>query len=112
VGNPTAGAGTVSQWYNVSAFANPAPYTYGDEKPNALTTNWGKNLDISLFRQFRIGLGETKYFEFRAEAYNVFNDVIFGIPNNYLSNPNPGQVTGVAGASLPRQLQMGLKFYF
>jgi hypothetical protein len=112
VGNPTAGAGTVSQWYNVSAFATPAPYTYGDEKPNALTTNWGKNLDISLFRQFRIGLGETKYFEFRAEAYNVFNDVIFGIPNNYLSNPNPGQVTGVAGASLPRQLQMGLKFYF
>jgi hypothetical protein len=112
VGNPSAGAGTVSQWFNVSAFANPAPYTYGDEKPNALTTNWGKNLDISLFRQFHPGLGEKRYFEFRAEAYNVFNDVIFGIPNNNLANPNPGQVTGVAGASLPRQLQMGLKFYF
>jgi hypothetical protein len=112
VGNPTAGAGTVAQWFNVSAFANPAAYTFGDEKPNSLVTNWGKNLDISLFRKFHIGSAETRFFEFRAEAYNIFNNVIFGIPNNNLSNPNPGQVTGVAGASLPRQLQMGLKFYF
>ncbi len=112
VGNPTAGGGKVAQWFNVSAFANPAAYTYGNETPNLLTTNWGKNLDISLFRQFRVGSAETRYFEFRAEAYNVFNNVIFGIPNNNLSNPNPGQVTGVAAASLPRQLQMGLKFYF
>ena len=112
MGNAATGAGTVAQWFNVSAFANPAPYTYGNEKPNALTTNWGKNLDLSLFRKFHLGLGENRYFEFRAEAYNVFNNVIFGIPNNNLANPNPGQVTGVAGASLPRQLQLGLKFYF
>ncbi len=112
VGNPSSGAGTVSQWYNVSAFANPAPYTYGNSKPNSLNTDWGKNLDISLFRQFHIGLGETRYFEFRAEAFNVLNNVIFGYPNNNIDNPNPGVVTSVASGTLPRQLQMGLKFYF
>jgi len=113
VGGSNSGThGTVAEWFNTSAFANPAPYTYGNEVPNSLVTNWGKNVDISLFRKFRIGLGETRFFELRAEAYNVFNNVIFGIPNNNLGNPNPGQVTGVAGASLPRQLQMGMKFYF
>jgi hypothetical protein len=112
VGNPSSGAGTVAQWFNVSAFADPAPYTFGNSRPNAWVSDWGKNLDISLFRQFHLGLGETRYFEFRAEAYNVFNNVIFGYPNSNIDNVNAGQVTSVAPASLPRQLQMGLKFYF
>jgi hypothetical protein len=42
----------------------------------------------------------------------VFNNVIFNVPNNNIDNVNPGQVTSTAPASLPRQLQMGLKFYF
>ena len=110
VGNPNSGGGTIAQWYNVSAFADPSPYTYGDSRPNAWVSDWGRNLDLSLFRQFHIG--ETRYFEFRAEAYNVFNSIIFGYPNNNIDNVNPGAVTSAAPATLPRQLQMGLKFYF
>ena len=110
VGNPNSGAGTIAQWFNVSAFADPAPYTYGNSKPNAWVTDWGRNLDLSLFRQFHIG--EARYFEFRAEAYNVFNSTIFGYPNSNIDNVNAGQVTSAAPATLPRQLQMGLKFYF
>ncbi len=110
VGNPGAGAGTVQQWYNVSAFANPAPYTYGKQTPNALTSQFGEDVDLSLFRQFAIT--ETKIFEFRIEAYNVFNNVVFGIPNTNIDNPNPGVITGPAAATTPRQLQLGLKFYF
>ncbi len=109
VGN-ASGGGTVAEWFNVANYANPAAYTFGDSKPNSLVTDWGKNLDLSLFRQFHLGLGETRYFEFRAEAFNVLNNVEFGYPNNNLSNPNPGQVTSQLNA--PRQLQMGLKFYF
>ncbi len=112
VGNPNNGAGTVSQWFNVNAFKDPPPYTYGNEKPNSLNSDWGKNLDISLFRQFHVGLGETRYFEFRAEAFNVLNNVIFGYPNNNIDNPNPGVVTSVVSGTIPRQLQMALKFYF
>jgi len=111
VGNPTAGGQTRDHWFNVAAFADPAAYTFGKQTPNALTTQFGKNLDLSLFRQFHVG-SENRYFEFRAEAYNLFNNVVFGIPNSNIDNPNPGQVTGPAGATLPRQLQMALKFYF
>lgn len=112
VGSPTAGGGKVHEWFNVAAFADPAAYTYGNYRPNQLYSDWGKNLDISLFRQFRIGLGESRYFEFRAEAYNVFNNTVFNTPNNNIDNVNAGQVTSANPASLPRQLQMGLKFYF
>jgi hypothetical protein len=112
VGSPNSGGHSVAQWFNVSAFADPAPYTFGSYRPNQLYSDWGKNLDISLFRQFRVGLGENRYFEFRAEAYNVFNNVIFNVPNNNIDNVNAGQVTSAAPASLPRQLQLGLKFYF
>jgi len=112
VGNPSSGAGTVAEWFNVKAFADPAPYTFGNSRPNAWVTDWGRNLDISLFRQFHLGLGESRYFEFRAEAYNVFNQTVFGYPNSNIDNVNAGVVTSPAPATLPRQLQMGLKFYF
>jgi len=112
VGSATAGGQSVSHWFNVSSFADPAPYTYGTEVPNSLTSQFQKNLDLSLFRQFHVG-SETRYFEFRAEAYNLFNNVIFGIPNNNIDNPNPAVVTSSSvGNNVGRELQMGLKFYF
>lgn len=109
-GNPMSGGGTPAQWFNTASFSNPAPYTYGNEAPNTLRTDWGKNIDLSLFRQFHVGLGENRYFEFRAEAFNVLNDVVFGYPSSNLNNRNFGVVNSTLNQ--PRQLQMGLKFYF
>ncbi len=37
---------------------------------------------MSLFRDFHIGLGEERYFEFRAESFNLFNNVVWGTPDN------------------------------
>jgi hypothetical protein len=110
VGNPNSGAHTQAEWFNTSAFATPQAYTYGSEKPNALTSNWGRNLDLSLFRQFHIGLGERRYFEFRAEAFNIFNTVQFAPPNSSLGGTNYGVVT--AQQNVPRQIQFALKFYY
>lgn len=101
---------SVSEWFNTSAYKIPAPYAYGNSKPNSLVTDWGKNLDLALFRQFRLGLGEKRYFEFRAEAFNVFNNVVFGYPDSNIGNAKYGQVTSQLNA--PRELQLGLKFYF
>ena len=72
---------TQAQWFNTSAFLNPAAYTYGNEKPNSMVSQHWNNVDMSLFRQFRLGLGEERYFEFRAESFNLFNNVVFGVPN-------------------------------
>jgi hypothetical protein len=65
-------------------------------------------LDLSLFRSF--SFTETKRFEFRAEAFNVTNTPVFGIPDNSLQSPNFGVVSSTSNTE--RQLQLGLKFYF
>ena len=106
----TSSGGNIAEWFNTAAFAIPAPYTYGNEKPNTLVTDWGRNLDLSLFRQFHVGLGEKRYFEFRAEAFNVFNNVVFSYPDSGIGDANYGKVTGQMNT--PRQLQLGVKFYF
>ena len=53
--------------------------------------------------------GETDPFEFRAEAFNIFNHRIFGIPNNDVFSTNFGSVSGTANN--PRQLQLNDKSY-
>jgi hypothetical protein len=112
VGNPNAGSGihTRTEWFNTKAFAAPPPYTYGNEKVNTLTSDWNRNVDLSLVRDFHIGLGEDKYFQFRASGFNVFNNVVFGVPDTTNTDTNYGQVTGQANG--PRELQVALKFYY
>lgn len=110
VGNAHLGHPTAQEWFNTAAFASPPSFTYGNEKVNPFTTDWGRNLDLSLFRQFHVGLGERRYFEFRAEAFNIFNTVVFGQPGNSLGGTNFG--TATTQQNTPRQLQLGLKFYY
>ena len=111
-GNPNAGAGTHSQqeWFNTSAFAAPTGFTYGNEKVNSLVSQHFNDVDMSLFRNFHLGLGEQRYFEFRAESFNLFNNVVWGTPDNTNTDANYGQITGQRNS--PRQLQMSLKFYY
>jgi hypothetical protein len=94
----------------VNAFALQQPYTYGSEKRNTLNSDGTKDLDLSVFRTFHVGLGESRYFEFRAESFNLFNRVMFAIPNTALGGTNFGAVTSQQNS--PRQLQMGLKFNY
>ncbi len=111
VGNPNSGnLGVNTTWFNTAAFAKPGAFTFGNEARNSLVGDWQRNVDLSLFRQFHIGLGETRYFEFRVEAFNIFNTVVFNNPVGSMTDPNYGKVTGQANS--PRQLQLGLKFYF
>ena len=116
-GNPNSGSKTQAQWFNIGAFTIPAPYTYGNEKVNSMVSQHWNNVDMSLFRQFHLGLGEERFFEFRAESFNTFNNVVFGIPNTSVnaglgSNGKPifGSITGQRNT--PRELQMSLKFYY
>jgi hypothetical protein len=112
VGNPNAGTGihTRTEWFNTKAFAAPPPYTYGNEKVNPLTSDWNRNVDLSLVRDFHIGLGASRYFQFRASGFNVFNDVVYGVPDTTNTDPTYGQVTYQANG--PRELQVALKFYY
>jgi hypothetical protein len=114
-GNPNAGSGihTQKEWFNTSAFAAPTGYTYGNEKVNAYVSQHFNDVDMSLFRDFHLGLGEERYFEFRAETFDLFNNVVFGTPDNTNTDSNFGQITGQRNApNGTRNLQMSLKFFY
>jgi hypothetical protein len=49
-------------------------------------------------------------FEFRAEAYNVFNHAVLSAPNFSPTSPQFGEVTAKGGT--PRNLQLGLRYRF
>jgi hypothetical protein len=108
VGDPNLSNRAPSRWINTAAFASPAQYTFGNLARNALRSDWTRNFDLSVFRQFR--LKETKMIEFRAESFNTFNTPTFSAPTANLSSPTFGQVIGTANS--PRQLQLSLKLLF
>jgi carboxypeptidase family protein len=59
--------------YNPSAFAAPRGLTFGDMPRNFLTNPRRTNFDMAIFKHFAIT--ESMGFEFRAEAFNVFNHI-------------------------------------
>ncbi len=81
VGNPRTGVqnapdpGYGPLLYNPAAFVAPRGLTFGDAGRNILNNPWRTNFDMALIKHFRIT--ESKYFEFRAEAFNVFNHTEF-----------------------------------
>ena len=108
VGSLYPGNKTPAEWINVASFQVPALNTFGNLGRDSLRSDWNKNLDLSLFRQFPIT--ERFRMEFRFEAFNVTNTPIWAVPVSSLEASNFGSVTHTA--STPRQLQFGLKFYF
>jgi hypothetical protein len=70
------------------------------------------NENLSITRSFPIH--EQTRLEFRAEAFNVFNRVRFGIGSTTLQSSTFGHLTVNAGsqANTPRQLQLAMKLYF
>ncbi len=99
---------TLQRWFDLTAFGTPALYTYGNAGRNILFGPGRTNWDMSLFKNFVIR--EQTRFEFRAEAFNVFNHPQFGLPNPNIGNAQAGTITSTVGN--PRQLQMGLRFQF
>jgi len=71
------------------------------------------NFDFSLIKDTsfgRRGNSEAITLQFRAEFFNVFNLVNFGLPNNILRGSGFGIITRTAGTS--RQIQFSLKLIY
>jgi hypothetical protein len=98
---------TLYRWFDTTAFAPNAPFTYGNAGRNLLGGPGVANFDLAVYKNFRIT--ENKRLQFRAEAFNAFNTPGFGVPNAQVGDPNFGTISG---ADRPRNLQAGLKFIF
>jgi hypothetical protein len=110
VGDPYAGGQDApTHWINRAAFAEPAPFTFGNVGRNTLVGPSFAQFDFGGYKNFRIA--ERVNFQFRAEVFNLTNKVNFGGPNANFDDPtNFGRITGTSGA--PREMQLGLKFMF
>ncbi len=111
VGNSSSGfVQSPQEWFNVNAFARPAPYTFGNEGRNNLTGPPEKNVDFSAYKDFP--LGERVRLQFRGEFFNIFNHQNYGVPNNNIQASNFGAITSLTRGTFPREIQFALKLVF
>ncbi|MCI0418824.1 MAG: carboxypeptidase regulatory-like domain-containing protein [Acidobacteria bacterium] len=99
---------TIDRWFDPSAFANPAAFTFGTSGVNILRADGFQNLDVSLSKN--LSLGESRYIQIRSEFFNAFNHPNFGAPNANINQP--AQVGRVFSADDPRIIQLALKVFF
>lgn len=107
VGNPNLANRSAGQWFNQSAFAFPAPGTFGNAGRNILEGPGYTSVNASLVKN--APLSERIKLQLRAEAFNLFNHPNFNLPDNFLGSPTFGQITS---ARDPRHLQFGVKLLF
>ncbi len=88
--------------------ANGATTPYGNISRNKLRSLAYYNTDFGLHKDFALFKEDYKL-EFRAEAFNVFNQVNYAAPDGNISNGSYGTITSAAPA---RQLQLAAKFIF
>jgi hypothetical protein len=110
VGDPNAVSGgrTVAHFFNTSAFAANAPYTYGNERRNSIIGPDYSDLDFALEKEAQLFSMKDQpvSLQFRWDVFDVFNHPTFGFPGNVLGTPTFGQLTS---ANNPRQMQLALK---
>jgi hypothetical protein len=99
---------TVDLWFNPADFVAPPANTYGDSGRGILYAPGHVNFDASLSKRFTL-LGRSN-FEFRWDAFNLFNHPGFGFPNQNIGNPNAGRITTTIVDN--RSMQFALKVNF
>ena len=108
IGNATNNCGEVLvNCISADAFRMPAQFTYGNTPRNILSGPGRVTTDLSLAKNFQIR-GRTQ-FQFRAEAFNLFNRANFDNPNATFGTANFGRITS---ADSMRQLQLGVKIIY
>jgi hypothetical protein len=94
-------------YLNPAQFSDPALGTFATT-PRSICCGPGENeWDVTFSK--KIALSEAKYFQFRADIFNLFNKTQFVNPDGNFSDTTFGQVLQ---ARDPRAVQFALKFYF
>ncbi len=104
VGDINSGGGTIEQWFNTSAFAQPALGSFGNSGRSILRGPGINNLDLGFFKNFSLPRDAT--LQFRVEAFNAFNHPQFQNVSQNLTAANFGVVTS---ARPGRIVQLGAK---
>jgi hypothetical protein len=106
-GNLPEGQRTIDRWFDLTAFAPAAAFTFGNAGRGILIGPGMFSVNLNIMREFLFG--ERYRLQFRTQMYNAFNRANFGNPNAAIGSPNAGQINSTAE---PRTMQLALKLYF
>ena len=98
---------SVSRWFDIEAFRQPALFQFGNEGVGTLRAPGLVKFDFSLLRNFRLN-GRTRL-EFRGEFFNAFNHTNFGLPGDTFGSSSFGVISSAAAA---REVQLGARIVF
>jgi hypothetical protein len=107
--------GNPNEYFNPAAFINPSSGYYGNLGRDTLVGPGLRTVDFSVTK--RTAITERLNLQFRAELFNIFNNVNFSTPNAVVytaagTTPSPTAGVITATASTSRQIQFGLKLLF
>jgi hypothetical protein len=97
-------------YYDPAAWAQPTGVRFGTSLLNQFRGPGGWNLDLSVFRSFRL-TGEHRI-EFRLEANNVTNKTNFGNPESRFTNGDFMRIFSLYDAYAERQMRLAVRYSF
>ena len=110
LGNGTVANPTIAKWFDTSAFAIPAQYTFGNSGRNILRGPGFADLDMTLSKNFKLPIPrEGTTLQLRLDSYDVLNHPNFSQPFASIGTVQAGTITGSLTA---RTVQVGVKLSF
>ncbi len=106
-GEDFGGANPGRFWFNPAAFTATKPLKFGTSGRDIITSPSWWNTDLSVFKNFQIR--ENIRLQFRAEAFNAFNNVKFFPPDLNVVSPT---FATLQSADRPRVMQLALRLSF
>ena len=106
-GNPNF-TRSVATWFDRTRYVDAPLYTYGQVRANTLRSDFYRQYDASVFKNFN--LPRESVLSFRAEFFNLSNTTSFAAPNATIDSTAGGQVTATSVPS--RDIQFALKYNF
>jgi hypothetical protein len=111
IANGTLSNPTIQRWFDTSAFAQPAQFTFGNSGRNVLRGPGMSDIDFSMAKAFGIPLlGEAGRLQIRVDATNVINHPSFSSPNASIGTLGAGVITSTSIGG--RSLQLGARLSF
>jgi hypothetical protein len=99
----------VDRYLDRAAFVQPVGELGDAPRMNgAVRRPWNLTENLSVAKTIALSTGLR--LDVRAEAFNIFNRVVWGAPEQNFNSTNFGLITSQANA--PRQMQLGIKLYW
>jgi hypothetical protein len=101
----------INQFFNTTAFSQvSAGVPYGNVGRNVALGPGFMNTDFSAFKNFPVWRESS--LQFRAESFNLFNNVNLANPNSTETSPSFGRISALATNYSPRVIQFAVKLSF